>query len=241
MSEKDGPLYLYVSGSLRQRVIGGELKYGQRLPSERDLAEQYKVDRKTLRRAVQLLEGEGLLTRIQGKGTFIRKKQLDYDVNLIDNFSQILMRSGMTPSTRLLYKERRAAGPKYARILGIAPEDEVYRMVRLRSGDGEAVVLQDTYLRYDVLEDVEDIDFEMHTLYGILRERGIPVTAQDETFTFTRLSSPETQVLGVPEGAISFMVEDVSFGADGKALEYTKSFVNSSKLVVSAARTRQEP
>ncbi|MBC8585155.1 GntR family transcriptional regulator [Oscillospiraceae bacterium NSJ-64] len=197
------------------------------------MAEEFSVDRKTLRKAISVLVDEGILTRIHGKGTYINKRQVSYDLDIMDNFSQMLQRSGMKHECRLLYKEKRKAGFKYAKILQINEDDDVYRLVRLRYGDGEPLALQDTYIVYDIIEDIESIDFEMYSLYDVLNQHGIYASRMDETFSFIELSSPETKLLGVPEGSISFMTEDTTYDQNGKIVEYTKGLTNNNKLDIS--------
>ncbi len=115
---KGEALYLQISKILKSQIARGELRYGQHIPSERDLSGIFSVDRKTIRKAILVLVEEGLLTQMQGKGTYISKQKVDYDVNALDNITQMLQRSNVTPSCRVLFQEKRLAGPKYARLLG---------------------------------------------------------------------------------------------------------------------------
>ncbi|MGE4497355.1 MAG: FadR/GntR family transcriptional regulator [Deferribacterales bacterium] len=57
---------------LKELVLGGELKPGEKLPSERELAVQMGVSRPTLREALQKLEAHGFLRQIQGDGTYVQ-------------------------------------------------------------------------------------------------------------------------------------------------------------------------
>ena len=62
-----------IAEELRKRVDAGEWADGKRLPTERDLAEQYGVARNTVRRAFDQLETDGLVTRKVGRGTYLRE------------------------------------------------------------------------------------------------------------------------------------------------------------------------
>ncbi len=231
MANKES-LYLQISNVIRSKITQGELRYGQRIPSERELAELYSVDRKTLRKAVSVLVEEGILTRMHGKGTYINKRQVAYDVNVVDNFGEMLNRSGIKHSCRLLYKEKRSAGLKYAELLNIGENDYVYRLVRLRLGDGEPVAIQNTYIVYDVLEDVEDIDFDMHSLYDVLNQHGVYANRVKETFRFVEFSNQEAKLLNMPDGSWGFMVEDITYDQNQRIVEYTKSFINTEKMII---------
>jgi GntR family transcriptional regulator len=65
------PLYLQLRDALATRMVRGEWKVGTAIPSEGDLARECGVSKGTMRKALDLLEGEGLLIRRQGRGTFV--------------------------------------------------------------------------------------------------------------------------------------------------------------------------
>jgi len=226
------PLYITICNDVRSKIQSGEFTYGHRLPSEREMAEFYQIDRKTLRKAISLLIEEGLLVRMQGKGTYITQQQISYDVEALDDLVQTLTHSGMVPSSRILYKEVRKAGPKYAKRLQISPDDNVLRLVRLRSGDNEPIALQDTYIIDNLVPNLAQLDFEMYSLYNIMDKNGISISRIDETFTFIQLSNPEAKLLKLEEGSIGFVTEDITYDQNNRVVEYTKSIINNKKLSV---------
>ena len=228
------PIYIQISNDIREKIKSGHFIYGQQLPSERTLAQSYQIDRKTLRKALALLAEENLLVGIHGKGTYIAQQQIPYKVELMDDLAQTLTRSGMTPSTKVLFSESRPARRKYADLLHIAPEEEIFRLVRLRAGDNEPVALQDTYIVKRMIPNLEKLDFEMYSLYGIMKENGIEISRIDETFTFIELSDPEAGILNLKEGAIGFVSEDITYDQHGQIIEYTHSILNNQKLSVNA-------
>ncbi|WSL33532.1 GntR family transcriptional regulator [[Kitasatospora] papulosa] len=62
-----------IADDLRQQITAGSLQPGERLLSEAGLADRYKVSTVTLRRALAILQGEGLVEKIHGKGNFVRR------------------------------------------------------------------------------------------------------------------------------------------------------------------------
>lgn len=226
------PLYVRISEDIRSKIKSGEISYGSRLPAERQMAEDYGVDRKTLRKAIGLLSEEGILNCMQGKGTYIAKPQIPYQIEMLDDLEQMILRNGMEPSTRVLYTESRKAGRKYAALLEVEEEARIFRMLRLRSGNGEPVALMDTYVVSSFVPDIENIDFEMHSLYGVLKQNGIEVRRIDEKFTFAEVSNPEAAVLKIEESGIAFITEDKTYDQYQRAVEYTKSIINNQKLSI---------
>ncbi|WP_121712664.1 GntR family transcriptional regulator [Streptomyces sp. E5N91] len=64
---------LVIADDLRRQITTGRLGPGDRLPSESALADRYKVSTATLRSALAVLQGEGLVEKIHGKGNFVRR------------------------------------------------------------------------------------------------------------------------------------------------------------------------
>ena len=80
------PLYLQVRDALATRIAGGEWKPNAAIPNESDLAREFGVSSGTMRKALDLMEGERLLTRRQGRGTFVNDQSSE---ELAERFSNI--------------------------------------------------------------------------------------------------------------------------------------------------------
>lgn len=226
------PLYMQICEDIRAKIKSGFFTYGQKLPPERALAQEYQVDRKTLRKALALLTEEKLLVGMQGKGTYISEQQIPYHVELMDDLAQTLLQSGVVPSTRVLYSEVRPASRKYSELLKVSPDTNIFRLVRLRCGDNEPVALQDTYVVSHLIPNLEKMDFEMYSLYGLMEMNGITIGQIDETFTFIELSNPEADILNLKEGSLGFVAEDLTYDQQGRILEYTRTILNNQKISV---------
>ena len=71
------PLYLQLRDALAERIASGEWKPGTAIPNESDLAREFGVSAGTMRKALDLMEAEHLLTRRQGRGTFVNDQSSD--------------------------------------------------------------------------------------------------------------------------------------------------------------------
>ena len=105
------PLYLQLKNTLLNRIDNGELLPGERLESERDLAEKYGVNRQTVRLALNVLIEDGVLIKVPYKGTFVAKQIVkpawgNYDaVDDHRGFSSFLKAQGFTIVRSLLRKK----------------------------------------------------------------------------------------------------------------------------------------
>src|SRR5690554_3593341 len=118
------PKYYQLELSLRRRVA--ELPIGTALPAEPELSRQYGISRTTVRQAIDALIVDGLVERIQGKGTFVTGRKADFPLGYES-------RSGDEASAEhtLLRFEHVPAGPELSTLFGIAADDDVLRVERL--------------------------------------------------------------------------------------------------------------
>lgn len=96
------PLYLQLKRLLVKQIKEGRLNPGEKLPSERELCEQYSVSRITVRQALNDLDKEGLIYRTHGKGTFVAQSKVEQELFKITPFQNSLLSKGLKPQTRFL-------------------------------------------------------------------------------------------------------------------------------------------
>lgn len=111
------------------------------IPSERELMATYDVSRATVRKAIDGLVADGLLTRVHGRGTFVARPRLESRLHLA-SFSQDMRRRGLTPSTRLLAVELDRPPAEVAKALELDGEGKAWRLDRVRLADGQPIALE---------------------------------------------------------------------------------------------------
>src|SRR5476649_2110505 len=130
MSEK-------IQESLRAMIREKALKPGDQIPTEIELCEQLGVGRSSLREAVAQMISHGLLSRIQGRGTFVRQISLKLEGGLDDLMSvtDMIKSVGAVPSTSRLQIEHIEASESLAEKLGLKAGDPCVRIERVRKAD----------------------------------------------------------------------------------------------------------
>ena len=91
------PLYKQLKDLLRAFIASASTPANERLPSEKELSERYEVSRITVRKAIEELEKEGYLVKVQGRGTFTRKPKLGRDLHELLSFTRTCQIMGMKP------------------------------------------------------------------------------------------------------------------------------------------------
>ncbi len=194
------PLYQQVSNQILSDVASGEFSVNKRLPTEKEMSEQYGVSRITVRRAVSDLVVRGVLVRRQGKGTFLKTEPMRKDLKLeARSFTELCQANGKTPGSKVL-----EAGvvvpsdPDVIRELGLTPGEKAVRILRLRYADDKPLIIEDNHfpLKYACLLGV---DLEKRSLYQYLRkEMQIEISAGSLTLRIVRADAKSAKLLGIP-------------------------------------------
>jgi GntR family transcriptional regulator len=137
------PLYVQIAEGLLDRIESGELVPGDRLPAERELSERLAVNRMTVRRALNMLEGQGLLIRRQGDGTYVAEPKIERQAGQLFPFTRGMERRGYRPGARVISIEKKFAEASIAARLSLPVSAPVYHVHRLRLINQEPVMLEE--------------------------------------------------------------------------------------------------
>lgn len=131
-----------------------DMRPGDQLPTEPELAEQFGVSRSTIREALKLLEQDGLVNAIQGRGRFVSalgSLRIERPVTIYESITEMLQALGYAVTNVVLSVDETVADAHVAQELGIEEGDPVIRLVRLRLGGDEPMVFSINTLRRDTL------------------------------------------------------------------------------------------
>lgn len=132
----------HIANDLRRRITESIYPLGTRLPAETELAVDYGVSRSTIRQAVTALQLEGFVDSRQGARRVVLRTTLAQDVASHENFSQWAKRNGRTPGGLILKRFREPATETEAILFEVAIGEPVLRVLRLRTLDGEPILVE---------------------------------------------------------------------------------------------------
>lgn len=234
MTEKYS-LYQQLADSLRDKIYEGKYAFGDKLPSERSLAEKFGISHLTVRKALAILEEEGMLLRVQGKGTFVRAQKYSIDMQHMDGFSSMFGQQGITITNKVLYSGVREAGFKYSRIFGIAKEDTVFELIRLRQNGDDPVALEYNVLPTKRVPHVEEYDYSLYSLWDVYRQTGIKLVEENQKLEIVKIFNPQADLLNMEEGADVLMLSSTALDDVGSVIEWTKIYDNAKRMVFYAS------
>jgi GntR family transcriptional regulator len=221
------PLYVQLREALRTEIAERGLRPGDRLPTEAELEERYGVSRSTIRQAVGDLEAEGLLRRVQGKGTFVGTPKIQH-LPVLTSFSGLLRDQGYTPTHRLLAAAVVGASAEVAQGLHLDEGTPGRELERLLLADGDPVGVATTWMPLAVLG-AHDAAIargasEGRSLYELLEEASselVPDRAS-ETIDPVVAGAAEASLLGCATGTPLLFIRRCSWTASDLPLEWTQ-------------------
>lgn len=220
------PIHVQLENLIRDKIASGEYVMGGPLPSERKMAEAYGINRLTVRAALKNLQKEGLITTIQGKGNFVCSAKMKLSFSTIRGFGAQLKEQGVAHTSQVLTAMKEPANYVLSQRFGVEKGFPLFRLTRVRFGNGHALAIDDTYVRYDSIANIEDIDFATHSLYRTFEENNIRLAKAQQVLSVYTMSGNSAQILELPDNAPVFCINHKVFDSDNRLVESTCSYVN---------------
>jgi GntR family transcriptional regulator len=204
------PPYFQLAAILRGQIAAGELRPGDRVPSEAQLCERYAVSPMTARRALNILLDEGLVAGERGRGTFVRPLVLgtaSFGLQALED----LFNDART-AVRFLAVRTARATPRIEAHLRVPAGEKVISIRRLLLRDGEPTALHREYLVFDPRQPIVEAEMGITTLQGLFDGRGESVLKRgDLAIETTVLLEDEAKLLALPAGRAAFRIEHVFY------------------------------
>lgn len=225
MAERGRVKYKQIKEDLKKKIATGEWEPGDRVPSEAQLCKQYSVSRITVSRAIHDLVESGHLSRIQGKGTFVRDAVIQEGILRLTGFAERMKDKGLSLKTRLIAKEIVPVPPMMARYFGLEASAKAILLKRLRIVEGRPFCLSISYLMPEIFYWVLAEDMETESLYDLLEEKyEIRLGEATQTVQIAYLSEEEAALMDQSEEAPFLKLSLFASLADGQPAQFEESF-----------------
>ena len=224
--DRDGfvPLYFQIQSALTEKIRSGELREGDPLASEWDLACAYKVSRGTARQALHELKASGYASSQRRRGTFVTKGKTGKHRTQLCGFTENILQRGMVPTSRVLEQEVVDANVELAESLEVELGAPVMRLCRLRLADAVPVTVEKTYIAVRTFPGIEQIDFVERSLYRTLREQfGVGIDWAVEAIESLPATREESDLLKIPVKTCVLSISKNTVAVDRRPIEVTIS------------------
>jgi len=220
------PLHHQVYVDLLAALDTGEWGVGDRLPTERELAERYGCSLITVRRALGDLAREERIERTRGRGTVVVQPPIVRELTSTLSFAQEMQLQGLEPGTALIGARIGPADDRTAAALQIGVGAPVHRLERLRSAGGTPLLLEQVALSVARFPDLLAADLERGSLYDFLADRyECRIVRLRETIEPVLPPAREARLLGQSHRQPALLLVGTAFAEDGTPVESSRTFV----------------
>ena len=219
------PLYYQLKGIIEEQISSGELKPGDKIPSENSLCEQYKVSRTTARQAITELVNIGKVVRTQGRGTFVAQYPINKPPYRLTGFSADMKKQGFHPSSKTLEFKVIMPTPEIAKMLRIGPSEAVIFIKRLRYIDGHVMGIEYTHMPFNRFSTLLDENLDNNSLYEILINKfdAVP-TRVSITFEAVHCEDEMCELLQTTKFTPLLHISDITFDQNDQLIEYSWTY-----------------
>ncbi|WHY91814.1 GntR family transcriptional regulator [Neobacillus cucumis] len=220
------PLYIQLKESIRSSILNGQLKFGDQIPTELELSEEYKISRITVRKAILDLVEEGYLVKKQGKGTFVNKRKIERKIVHFLSFTDACKANGMKASSKVFKKEIIQPTAKDQERLQLDEGDALLFIQRVRYADESPIMIENNYFSYKDFHSLlnENLD---DSIYKILEEKlnVKPDRAGELTLEIVRATEEEVNLLHTSSGEPLFYMETTVYDENDRPVHIGKQYI----------------
>jgi GntR family transcriptional regulator len=209
-----------------------ETKADDQLPGELELSKKFDVSRGTVKQAIMDLVHEGILYRIQGKGTFVSPPKVKRSFGKLPTFTDDIRRFGYQPKNKILSFKVIDAPNYIQRHLQLDPNARVIRIKRMVLSEDMPFAIVTSYVRHDIYAELK-VEHVGDSLYDALAQisNNVPTTAHD---TYTPMNAEEklSALLGIKEGMAIFYSERIAYSDSGTPVEFVESYIRGDRFTL---------
>jgi GntR family transcriptional regulator len=222
------PAYQRIQSAIRKRIDAGQLRPGDPVASERDLARIHQVSLMTARHALASLERDGIVERRRGIGTFVAAPKIHF--NKLMSYTELMAIRNLAAGTRVLFAKVVDNEHEAAARLSLPPTTSLLKLERLRHAAGEPFALETCYLNAAEFAGLADAPIGRESLFGILeRDYDVQLSYADEEIDATAADPRIAELLAIPRRDPVLRIRQVIYSTKGIAIMYVVGFYRSDR------------
>jgi len=231
------PAYQKIQGAIRQRIEAKQLRPGDAVSSERELARIHGVSLMTARHALAGLEREGIVERRRGAGTFVAPPRIQF--NKLMSYTEQMASRGLPPSSKVITAKIVEGEQEIAARLGLGATSRMVKIERVRLTDDEPFALETCYLPGDEFADLVHAPLARGSLFAALEhDYDVELAYADEEVDATVAEGRVAQLLNLRAGAPLLRMRQVIYSSKTKPVIYVIGFYRSERHSLFIRRLR---
>ncbi|EOL45499.1 hypothetical protein RV11_GL000065 [Enterococcus phoeniculicola] len=209
---------------LKQRIHSR--RYEGMLPTENELTKEFEASRNTIRRAISLLNEEGYVYSVKGRGVLIleslNSSQWSFGAGNFGGLKAIQSSNHLEAKTRVLTFEKIVIDDALARSTPFKKNEVVYKIERLRILNEKATMLDLSYFKAELIPELSETIVEQ-SIYAYFSKNNVKIAAAKRRFSVTAATDDDLSKLDLDTNNCVGMMENLVFNDMGRLIEYTRS------------------
>jgi GntR family transcriptional regulator len=222
------PAYQRIQSAIRKRIDAGQLRPGDPVTSERDLAKLHEVSLMTARHALATLEREGIVERRRGVGTFVSAPRIHF--NKLMSYTEQMAARSLTAASKILFAKIIDNEPDAASHLSLSPTEPLIKLERLRHASEEPFALETCYLCASEFPGLLGASVHSESLFAILeRNYNVKLGFADEEIDAIAADLRLSELLNVPRREPLLRIRQLICSTKDKPLMYVLGIYRSDR------------
>lgn len=217
------PLHTQLRDIIQERIIKG--KFIEKIPSERELMDEFHVSRSTVRQSIEQLVREGLLVRRPGKGTYVALKPISDWLGSLSSTNETITNMDMTPGTKLITAHIIELAPELRKITGL---QQAYYFKRVRFANHVPIGVENHYYPIEIGEKLVSYDLNQEAFYDLLeKELDIKAFEADQTILSVDITKEDAELLHVSHNTHVLNAQRIISDVNGRFVEFENAYYRS--------------
>lgn len=216
--------YLALYNTLVAQIDEGVYKAGDLLPFEKELIDSYELSRDTVRKALSLLENEGYINKVKGKGSVVLDRaQYHFSMNRLTSFKELSDKTGMSVITRVHSFALSDGEVGMREKLGLSSREKLWQIVRTRNVDGMTIILDKDYLLHRHVPTL-DMNTCEHSIFDYLEnELGLKIGFAQKEIVVEAATEEDITLLELGDTKVVAVIRSYVFLQEGELLQFSES------------------
>lgn len=224
--------YLVIYNDIINKIENGDYIANDKLASEKEMMDEYRVSRDTVRKSLNMLEQNGYIQKKKGKGSFVLDiNKFNFPVSGVVSFKEISKKIGRDSKTILESLEEKQPKSSIARNLEIDSSETIWKIIRTREIDGEKVILDKDYIPKKFVNSIT-AEICKDSLYNYFEnDLGLLIAYAKKEITVQRASEEDKKYLDMKDFDMVVVVKSFTYLDDTSLFQYTESRHRPDKFV----------
>jgi len=217
--------YEKIANIIRQRIRDGVYPVETLIPDQVSLAEEFDVSRMTVKRAMDILELEGLIFRKRGSGTYVKKTALNggLNANIMEYEGLTQQLAGKDVKSKIISFKMDFPNESIQEKLDIGRHDPIYKIIRLRIVDEEPYIIEHTIMNAQLIPGVDEDVLHSSVYQYIHDELNLQFGGAHRMIHADKSSEIDQEYLNCAADDPVLEIEQVVYLEDGTPFEYSRS------------------